>query len=48
MCYDYHVLDNAERWADTAVGEKPDEISIQAMNREYERQHPEPKQDAQE
>jgi len=38
--YDYHALSDADRRADAAIGEKPGEISIRAMNREYEQRHP--------
>ena len=38
--YDYLILRDAKDNADTAIHEKRCEISIQAMNREYERQHP--------
>lgn len=38
--YDYHALTSAEDKADTIIKEKPGEITVQAMNREYERQHP--------
>lgn len=38
--YDYRALTSAEDKADTAIEEKPGEITVQAMNREYERQHP--------
>lgn len=38
--YDYHALTSAEDKAHTVIKEKPGEITVQAMNREYERQHP--------
>lgn len=38
--YDYRALTNAEDKVDTSIKEKPGEITVQAMNREYERQHP--------
>lgn len=37
--YDYLILRDAKNNADTAIHEKCGEISVQAMNREYERQH---------
>lgn len=38
--YAYHALTSAEEKANTIIKEKPGEITVQAMNQEYERQYP--------